>query len=394
MADLLTSSKRILAVYRGQKTDRIPIGSPISWSPMRDIKKEKPGGWRADPGFIRVAELVEEYCDPVPQPYNPMPLPCATEISYQRFLEAPAKYIEKCPEKKIGPNRYEQTFILHAPKGELFWTFHRDEGVETNWDMHRPIETPRDVEIMLSVPFYVGQGKPEDYEPFRQYRKEMGKDCLGGGSVNTMVAMLCGVMEYELMLEWILSEPILIQMLADAWLERTWANVDFQLRQGVGPFWHFNGIERASPPMMGPKQWKKYVEPYDGEIMRRIKQRDPEAKIHVHCHGKVKTLLDSFVKMGVDSTDPVEPPDQGDIEFEEAKQFYAGKMTLVGNIEFLWMETLSPDEIEEKVKSAIRLGGKEHTILLPSATPVEAHTAKFLANAERYIKAGLKYGKW
>jgi SAM-dependent methyltransferase len=66
----------------------------------------------------------------------------------------------------------------------------------------------------------------------------------------------------------------------------------------VGPFWHFNGVERAAPPMMGPRQWEKWVVPYDGEIMRRIKAADPSARIHVHCHGKVRTLLDSFVEMG------------------------------------------------------------------------------------------------
>ena len=70
--------------------------------------------------------------------------------------------------------------------------------------------------------------------------------------------------------------------MADAWLERVWAKTSFLLDRGVGPFWHFNGVERASPPMMGRRQWDSLVVPYDGEIMRRIKSRDPEAKIHVH----------------------------------------------------------------------------------------------------------------
>ena len=79
--------------------------------------------------------------------------------------------------------------------------------------------------------------------------------------------------------------------MADTWLERTGEKVDWLLSQGVGPFWHFNGVERAAPPMMGPRQWEHWVVPYDGELMRRIKDADPEARIHVHCHGKVRTLL-------------------------------------------------------------------------------------------------------
>jgi len=193
-------------------------------------------------------------------------------------------------------------------------------------------------------------------------------------------------------LEWVLTEPSLIKILADAWLERTWAKVDFLLSQGVGPFWHFNGVERAAPPMMGPKQWNELVVPYDGEIMRRIKERDPEAMIHVHCHGRMGTLLDSWIELGVDSTDPVEPPPQGDIEFADAKRHVDGRMTLYGNIEFCWLDLAEPDYIEEAVRRAIEDGGKQHMVLLPSAAPHERHTPRFTANAIRYIEAGLKYG--
>ena len=145
--------------------------------------------------------------------------------------------------------------------------------------------------------------------------------------------------------------------------------------------------------MMGPRQWDEWVVPYDGEIMRRIKAADPEATIHVHCHGKVRMLLDSFVEMGVDSVDPVEPPPQGDAEISEVKQAYDGKLVFLGNIEFLDMETKGPDEIEELVRKAIEDGGKANVILYPSAGPHQRPTDHFLANAERYIEAGLKYGR-
>ena len=165
------------------------------------------------------------------------------------------------------------------------------------------------------------------------------------------------------------------------------------LSQGVGPFWHFNGVERAAPPMMGPRQWDEWVVPYDGEIMRRIKAADPEARIHVHCHGKVRTLLDSFVEMGVDSIDPVEPLPQGDVDIAEAKETYDGKLVFRGNIEFLDMETKQPDEIEELVRRAIEDSGRKNVMLQTSAGPHERPSDLLLANVERYIEAGLKYGK-
>jgi uroporphyrinogen-III decarboxylase len=126
--------------------------------------------------------------------------------------------------------------------------------------------------------------------------------------------------------------------------------------------------------------------------MRRIKAADPEAIIHVHCHGQVGTLLDSFVAMGVDSTDPVEPPPQGDADFKTVKEKYKEQLVFQGNIEFLDLETRQPDELEELVRRAIEEGGKENVMLFPSATPHERPSDKCLANAERYIEAGLKYG--
>ena len=113
----------------------------------------------------------------------------------------------------------------------------------------------------------------------------------------------------------------------------------------------------------------------------------------MHCHGKVGTLLDSFVEMGVDSTDPVEPPPQGDVDMVALKQAYDGKLVFLGNIEFLHMETLQPDQIEALVRRAIEGGGKRNVMLWPSSGPHERPSDLLLANVERYIEAGLKYGQ-
>jgi len=392
MAEVEVSSRRLMACYRGEKADRIPICSPVSWHPMRDIDREKPGGWRAEPDFIEVARLVQQHCDPHPL-WSPAPPPRVfAPYSYQRFLEAPEEYIEQLPVERIGATRTRATTVLHTPKGDLRWVYDEDAGIETRWDIAKPIKSVEDVDRMLSVPQRFSPPGRAEFDAHRRYRSEMGCDAVGGVNINSMVAMLCGVMDYGQMLEWLLTEPDAMKALAEAWLARTAERVDYLLDQGVGPMWHFNGVERASPPMMGPKQWDQWVVPYDGAIMQRIKARDRRALIHVHCHGKVGTLLRSFLQMGVDSTDPVEPPTQGDIEFADARKIVGDRMVLFGNIQFADMEHCTPDQIEDKVRCAIEQGGKRRMVLYPSATPHERHTPQLLANARRYIEAGLKYG--
>ena len=392
MFDLLESAKRLHAAYRGRPGQRVPIMTPIGWSPAANIDRDRPRDWRGEDGFVRVARLVREHCDVLP-PYNAVPLPRVwAPLSYQRFGEAPMEFVEELPVEDRGAGRTRHATVLHTPRGDLRWVYDEDEGIFTTWDIEKPIKTPADVEKMLSVPVRFDRPAADEFEPFRRWRAQMGEWCIGGGSVNSMVAMLCGMMDFQLLLEWVLTEPTLVKLLADAWLERVGPRVDCLLAEGVGPFWHFNGVERASPPMMGPRQWEQWVVPYDGEIMRRIKAADAEARIHVHCHGRVGTLLDSFIAMGADSIDPVEPPPQGDIEFADAKARSAGRLTLYGNIEFVDMVTLSPDAIEAKVRSTILDGGRAHTVLFPSAGPHERPSPRYLANVERYIQAGLKYG--
>ena len=367
---------------------------PISWAPYQDIDAVEFGDWRDEANFRNVARLVQKHCDIRPG-HNRVGYPGVwAGTSYQRFLEASAEHIETLPPEKLDDARTRRTTLLHTPQGDLKWVYEEEDGIFTKWDTHKPIQGPEDVEKMLSVPYEFVPPDPAGYEPFRESRAAMGEDATGGSGVNSMVAMLCGMMGYEQMLEWVLTEPTLIKLLADEWLRRTGEKVDWLLSQGVGPFWHFNGVERACPPMMSPRQWEELVVPYDGEIMRRIKTADPTARIHVHCHGKVRTLLDSFVEMGVDSTDPLEPPPQGNADIAEVKREYDGRLVFYGSVEFLDMETRAPDGIEELVRHAIEDGGKRNVVLMPSAGPHERLTDRFAANAVRYIEAGLKYGQF
>jgi Uroporphyrinogen decarboxylase (URO-D) len=391
--DLQASIRRIVDTYRREAVDRVPIMSPIAWNPTGDIDSEEFDDWRDTEDFRRVARLVQQHCDVRPT-HNAVKYPGVwAGTSYQRFLEASAEHIEELPPEQLSAVRKRHTSVLHTPKGDLRWCFDEDDGVFTRWDREKPIKSPADVEAMLSVPYQFTPPDPADYEPFRSKRAAAGDYAIGGSGINSMVAMLCGMIDYQLFLEWTITEPGLLKLLADEWLKRVGEKVAWLQSQGVGPFWHFNGVERAAPPMMSPAQWNQWVVPYDGEIMRRIKAADPQAKIHVHCHGKVRALLDSFVEMGVDSTDPVEPLPQGDVDIAEIKKTYAGQLIFYGSIQFADMETASADQVEEIVRRTLTDSGRQDVILMSTSGPHQQPLPDFYDNAQRYIEAGLKYGQ-
>jgi len=202
--DYQASCRRICSTYRRDNDDRIPIFSPIPWSPCDDdIETAQLDDWRDTEDFRRVARLVQKHCDLQP-PYNLIDSPWIFERQgYQRFREASQEYIETPQPEQISDIRTRYTEILHTPKGDLKWIYEKDKGVFTSWDRHKPIQCVDDVEKMLSVPYKFTPPDASEFDAFRKHRAEMRENAVSGSYVNSMVAMLCGVMSYELMLEWI-----------------------------------------------------------------------------------------------------------------------------------------------------------------------------------------------
>jgi hypothetical protein len=92
----------------------------------------------------------------------------------------------------------------------------------------------------------------------------------------------------------------------------------------------------------------------------------------IHCHGRLKNILDLIAGMGPDGLDPIEPPRQGDVELREVRQRHGRQLVLFGNLEIADIETLPPSQFTEKVKRALdegTAGAGRGFVLMPSASP-------------------------
>jgi uroporphyrinogen-III decarboxylase len=116
----------------------------------------------------------------------------------------------------------------------------------------------------------------------------------------------------------------------------------------------------------------------------------------MHCHGKINAFLESFIDMGVDSVHPAEPPPGGDVLLEDVRKRFKNKICITGNIQYEALSSSSEEEIERTVRASIRSGGAEGAFILSPCcglyeSPLPRKTA---ANYIRFIRAGLKYGKY
>ena len=82
--------------------------------------------------------------------------------------------------------------------------------------------------------------------------------------------------------------------------------------------------------------------------------------------------------------EPVEPPPDGNIEFAEAKQIAAGRMTLGGNLEVRILENESVEVVEEATRKCFE-GGKERMVLKATEQPLKPMSPSTMANYHRAI---------
>lgn len=145
--------------------------------------------------------------------------------------------------------------------------------------------------------------------------------------------------------------------------------VKFLLSHNVGPFFSMLGQEYIVPPLHGPRDFYDFNVRYDKPIVDLI--HEGGGRVHIHCHGRIRKIIQGFVEMGVDVLHPFEPPPQGDITAAQAKAVARGRMSLEGNIQIHHMYEHTPAQIRQEVLALIRdaFDDRKGLIVCPTASP-------------------------
>lgn len=155
-----------------------------------------------------------------------------------------------------------------------------------------------------------------------------------------------------------------------------------------GHLWRIYGPEYATEPYLPPHLFSEYVVRYTGPMVDMIQKNGGFARIH--CHGRIKSVLDYIIDMGATAIDPIEPPPQGDVKLEQVRREYGDRLVLFGNIEYAEIENTEPAQFEKIVEKSLRDGTQDSGkgfVLMPSAAPVSRKvTPQVLANYETMIR--------
>jgi len=378
---MMTSRERLLAVLNGRMPDRVPISS-------YELVGYNSQAWEnREVSYAHLMDTIRASTDCICM-WEPTPIAggAPSAVNDERALATSSQtfLVSSNPAPmEVETRREGDTVIvhrtLHTPTGDLTQTTRASDNVHTVWQVEHWCKSLDDVDRALSVPY-----QPVDYatSDLARIHAEVGEHGIVMTSIADPLWLAADLMAFGEYTIWAMTETEHFARTVAALHERVMENLRRMLDTPVD-LYRIAGPEYATPPFLPPRLFQRFVVPYVAEMVDLIHSRG--AKVRLHCHGKIRRVLDMILETGADGLDPCEPPPDGDIGLAELKVHTAGRLCLFGNIELKLLETGTVDEVEVAVRdcmAAAKSGGG--FVIMPTAAPINIPLAQ--QTEENYLR--------
>ncbi|MBQ7383437.1 MAG: hypothetical protein IJV72_01420 [Clostridia bacterium] len=367
----LTSHERIMRIFQNKEIDRPALKL---WGAGIDTDR------LLHPAYKPVAELAAATSD----------LFCGSGFAFNIIAGSNVnRYVERYKTETKSPDWIHQHTVFHTPKGDL----HEIKQVSTKGEpgliVEHVVKEPEDIEKLLSMdyaPYVVDSIK---YDNAVAQLGDRGVAMINMPHAAYAVQKLLGS---ETLAYFSIDEreelTRLIQTYADRVLAHAKAILDLGIKE---PVFNWVGPETYLPPLMGVADFEEFVHDMDKPLGETI--HNAGGYIWVHSHGKVANFIESFIDMGVDVLNPLEPPKNGDIDLNEIIAKYGNRIGWEGNIEIQEIIQSTPERLRGLIDECVEAGQKSgRFILCPSAGYMEypQPTEQYINNLMFYLKYGLE----
>ena len=336
----MTSRERLLAAIKCDTPDRVPVGpwgvSRLDWN--APLTKE----------FIRTVDpFIETGCG----------------INLIWGAEIPTKTVDE------GDT---STSVLRTPMGDLHRVVRRTSITSAQTSFY--CRTAEDAEKVLAIPFVPDDFDLSDFFRLRDEVREEGLVLTGIPDAMCWAAELFSPEDFSIL--WI-DAPDAMRKLVRTAADRINEGVERLAAAGVDAF-RIVGGEYASV-QLGPQAFEELVVGPDSELCEIIHRHNGIA--HFHNHGPVKRFYDLFLRIGIDSLDPLEAWPWGDCDLAEAKAKLKGSICIVGNLDDMEViDKLPWEEVEPIARERLAAAGPDGFVLggTSSGTYTEAGVQNFM----------------
>ena len=366
----MNSRERILTALECRTPDRMPI------STYELVGYNSKAFENNDPSYRNLMNVIREKTDCICM-WNPH--------SNATFLESSATVdmeVEEYAEEDSTINKK----ILHTPKGDLAQTTKIINGIHTTWQTEHWCKNIKDIEKALSVSY---EPLEYDFSDFPRIKDEVGDNGIIMASISGPLVLAADLMKFEEFTVWAMTETEHFAGTVNIMHERVMENLKRMLENNVVDLYRICGPEYATPPYLPPDFFKRFVLPYVSEMVDLIHKKG--AKVRLHCHGRIRQVLDMILETGSDGIDPCEAPPDGDITLSEVKKRVGKKMCIFGNIQLKLLERGTKTDIENTVKECMA-SAKENGgyVIMPTAAPINTPLSrKTEENYLHYINTAL-----
>jgi len=269
----------------------------------------------------------------------------------------------------------------------------RDPEIDTIWMLEHLLKNAEDLKAYLELPDEVF-AEEVNVAGLLEEEKKLGDR--GIVMVDTedpicAAAYLFSMADFTVIA---LTEQKLFHRLLEKLSRHIYARTEKVAKGFAGHLWRIFGPEFAGEPYLPPHLFKEYVVRYTGPMVEAIQKHNGFARIH--CHGRIRAVLDYIVEMGAAAIDPIEPSPQGDVELAYVRGKYGREFVLFGNLEAADIVNMEPAEFEKVVEKSLKDGTSGEGrgfVLMPSSSPCGRKiTARTMANYETMVRLATNFG--
>ncbi len=249
-------------------------------------------------------------------------------------------------------------------------TTRREKDVDTVWTTEHLLKSKEDLLAYLQLPDEVFV-EAIDIAPLLEEEEKLGDRGIVMVDTEDPICAAATLFSMEDYMILAMTEQESFHQLLEKLARQIWARTEKVAAELPGRLWRIYGPEFATEPYLPPKLFEEYVVRYTGPMVKMIRRHGGFARLH--CHGRIRNVLDHIAGMGADAIDPVEPPPQGDVQLKDVIEKYGKQLVVFGNIEIADIENLSNDEfgaMVDRTLGEMASGSGRGYVLMPTASPV------------------------
>jgi uroporphyrinogen-III decarboxylase len=265
-------------------------------------------------------------------------------------------------------SRYtRQTFTIGSK--ELTSLTRRDKNLDTVWTVEYLLKNINDIRLFLELPDEIFD-ENIDIDHLSDEEKKLGDRGIIMVDTEDPVCAVASLFDLENFAVFAYTQPELCHKLLEKHARYIHKRTEKVAREFPGRLWRIYGPEYVTEPLLPPSFFEDYVVKYTGPMVKKIKEFG--GLVRIHSHGRIRNVVDYFIQMGADATDPIEPPPHGDVELKYMREKYGKQLVLFGNIEIAYIENMLSDQFRKLVKKTIADGTSGEGrgfVLTPTSAP-------------------------